>query len=85
MLERLLAEIRAGGTLETGELASRLGTTPELLNAMLEYLQRAGVIQPFRTCEDTCGGCSLKATCHTSPADDSSSRAPRLLTFTESI
>ena len=41
MLEQLLKEIRAGGTLETGKLAARLGTTPQLIEAMLEHLQRA--------------------------------------------
>jgi DNA-binding IscR family transcriptional regulator len=63
MLEKLLTEIRSGGTFETGSLAARLGTTPELVEAMLAHLQRAGYIQPYRTCGDACGGCSLKSAC----------------------
>ena len=84
MLEKLLAEIRSGGTFETGELASRLGTTPELLNAMLEHLQRIGKIQPYRTCGDACGGCNLQTSCKTPHADQPPGHALRLLTLTES-
>jgi hypothetical protein len=84
MLEKLLAEIRSGGTFETGELASRLGTTPEMLNAMLGHLQRSGFIQPYRTCGDTCGSCSLQESCHTLQADQPPDHTLRLLTLTES-
>ncbi|MFH1524142.1 MAG: FeoC-like transcriptional regulator [Chloroflexota bacterium] len=65
MLEKILSEIRLGGTFETGVLAARLGTTPELVEAMLEHLQRAGYIQPYTSCGDGCGGCSLKGACKT--------------------
>jgi hypothetical protein len=80
MLEKLLAEISSGGTFETGELAARLGTTPELLVAMLEHLQRSGYIQPLQTCNDACGGCSLSKTCGPPRSDDSKGNAPRLFT-----
>jgi hypothetical protein len=63
MLEQLVREIRAGGTLETGELAIRLGTTPQLIEAMLEYLERSGLILAYTSCNDGCHGCSLKDTC----------------------
>lgn len=71
MLEKLLAEIRSGGTFETGVLAARLGTTPALVEAMLEHLQRSGYLRPYpagergtgETCGDACGGCSLKSAC----------------------
>jgi len=63
MLEKLLAELRAGGTFETGELAVRLGTSPELLGAMLEHLQRSGHIRSFDTCSDACAECGLGRTC----------------------
>jgi hypothetical protein len=71
MLEKLLSEIRSGGTFETGSLAARMGTTPELVEAMLEHLQRAGYIQLFRTCEDACGGCNLHGECGRPQMDDS--------------
>jgi hypothetical protein len=80
MLEKLLAEIRSGGTFETGELAARLGTTPELLTAMLEHLQRLGVIQPFITCNDTCAGCDLSNSCRQPQSDNSSRNALHLFT-----
>ena len=65
MLERLLYEIRSGGSLETHALAIRLGTSPAMVQAMLEHLQRLGYIQPYgETCADGCGGCSLSLGCH---------------------
>lgn len=63
MLEKLVEEIRAGGTLETGALAARFGTTPQLVEAMLEHLQRTGLIQSYAGCSDGCQGCSLQDTC----------------------
>ena len=63
MLEELLKEIRAGGTLETSVLAARLGTSPQLIEAMLEHLQRAGLIQPYVNCGEGCQGCSLRDSC----------------------
>jgi len=63
MLEKILSEIRSGGTFEVHELAARLGTTPELLEAMLEHLQREGLIQPYQACGDACVGCSLQNEC----------------------
>ena len=71
MLEKLLSEIRSGGTLEVGVLAARLQTTPQMVEALLEHLQRAGYIRPYQTCGDGCGGCSLKSEC--SPAQHSDS------------
>ncbi len=67
MLEKLLAEIRSGGTFETGVLAAKLGTTPALVEAMLDHLQRAGQLHPYETCGDACGGCSLKKECKAHP------------------
>lgn len=63
MLEQLVNEIRAGGTLETGALAARLGTTPQLVEAMLGHLQRSGLIQAYVSCNDGCQGCSLQDAC----------------------
>jgi hypothetical protein len=63
MLEKLVNEIRAGGTLETRDLAARLRTTPQLVEAMLEHLQRSGLIQAYISCNDGCLGCSLQDAC----------------------
>jgi len=63
MLELLVKEIRAGGNLETGALATRLGTTPQLIEAMLGHLQRSGLIQTYVSCSDGCRGCSLQDAC----------------------
>jgi hypothetical protein len=67
MLEQLVNEIRAGGTLETGALAARLGTTPQLVEAMLEHLQRSGLIQTYVSCSDGCLGCNLQDACRKTP------------------
>ena len=67
MLEQLIKEIRAGGTLEVGSLAARLNTSPQIVEAMLEHLQRSGLISAYVNCEDGCQGCSLKGGCSTKP------------------
>ena len=63
MLEQLLKEIRAGGTLETGKLAARLGVSPRLIEAMLDHLQRSGLIESYVKCGDGCQGCGLREAC----------------------
>ncbi len=67
MLKQLINEIRAGGTLETRALAARLGTTPQLVEAMLEHLQRSGLIQAYSACSDGCQGCNLQDACRKTP------------------
>lgn len=68
MLERLMNEIRHGGTLETNLLAARLATTPQLVSAMLEHLQRLNLIGSYTDCASGCGGCSLQDACSERPA-----------------
>lgn len=63
MLEQLIKEIREGGTLEVQTLAARFGTTPQLIEAMLEHLQRSGLIQAYVSCSDSCQGCNLQEAC----------------------
>lgn len=74
MLEKLLSEIRTGGTLEVNTLATRLQTSPQLVQAMLEHLQRAGYIRDYSSCETGCSGCALSEDCARPPDD----RSPRL-------
>lgn len=63
MLEQLVKEIQNGGSLETHRLAARLGITPQLVEAMLEHLQRLGLIQDFADCVGGCQGCGLRDAC----------------------
>ena len=63
MLEQLMVEIRAGGTLEASTLAARLKTSPQMVEAMLEHLRRAGFLRAYETCGDGCAGCGLKQSC----------------------
>ncbi len=67
MLKQLIKEIRAGGTLEVGAFAARLGTTPQLVEAMLEHLQRSGLIEAYASCNDGCLGCNLQDACEKTP------------------
>jgi Mn-dependent DtxR family transcriptional regulator len=63
MLEKLVKEIRNGGSLEINSLASRLGTSPQLVEAMLEHLQRSGLIRDYANCGVGCQGCGLQNSC----------------------
>ncbi len=63
MLEKLIREIREGGTLETAKLAQELGTTPAMIEAMLDHLRQMGFIKAYETCSDGCSGCSLSTMC----------------------
>jgi Mn-dependent DtxR family transcriptional regulator len=63
MLEKLLVEIRRGGTLEIGKLSKKLGTTPQMVEVMLEHLQRTGHIHPYQGCQDTCRACGESVSC----------------------
>jgi hypothetical protein len=66
MLERLLAEIRQGGTLPSQILASRLNISRELVEMMLEDLARRGLLSQLNTeCSSTCGGCPVTDFCAT--------------------
>ena len=67
MLEQLMHEIRAGGTLETKSLALRLGISVQMVQAMLEHLERSGQITAYTACDDGCQGCSLKSACSVAP------------------
>ena len=63
MLEKLLAEIESGGTLETRALAHKLGTSPQMVSAMLELLERRGRLSLYQNCESACAGCELAGAC----------------------
>lgn len=64
MLEQLLKEIRAGGALDAAQLATRLNTSTELVHAMLEHLQRIGLLSDASACAGSgCQGCSLSGSC----------------------
>lgn len=64
MLEKLMAEIRSGGTLQPASLAVKLNTRVELVEMMLEDLERRGLlVQVNTTCDEPCGGCPLVGDC----------------------
>ncbi len=64
MLENLLDEIRAGGTLQPAALAAKLNISVGLVEMMLEDLERRGLIVQVNTnCGEPCGGCPLVGEC----------------------
>lgn len=82
MLQALLAEIRGGGAFDLGGLASRLGTTSEMVAAALDHLQRTGHLRGYRLCDDGCQGCGLGEVCRSSPGQDPARRTPQLFVWT---
>jgi predicted ArsR family transcriptional regulator len=67
MLEQLLEEIRRGGTLETGALAKKMGIPPQMVEVLLEHLQRTGHVSPYQGCSGACQACGEHASCKTAP------------------
>ncbi len=64
MLEKLLDEIRSGGTLQPAALAARLNISVGLVEMMLEDLKRRGLLtQVNASCSEPCGGCPLVGEC----------------------
>lgn len=64
MLEELIREIQSGRTVQPAELASRLHTTPVMVQMMLEYLERMGKLAPLQTdCAAFCGECAAANMC----------------------
>jgi DNA-binding IscR family transcriptional regulator len=64
MLTRLLALIREGNLHTPSEFAEALGTSPELVRAMLADLERKGLLAtPASTCSGGCSHCKHGAGC----------------------
>ncbi|KAF0110232.1 MAG: Uncharacterized protein FD147_1781 [Chloroflexi bacterium] len=69
MLEKLLTEIKNGGTTSPSVLATRLSTSPEMIQAMLDTLEEHGYLQsvdPGCSNEKPCDSCSLSNMCSSS-------------------
>ena len=69
MLERLLDRVEAGGTMEVGALAAELGTSPAMIEAMLDHLERRGSVQRCVSPASVCAACGLGASCDIKPED----------------
>jgi DNA-binding Lrp family transcriptional regulator len=64
MLDRLLDLLRSGGTRRVAELARELGTTPELVEMMLEDLCRKGYLKRVGgDCSGKCAACPMAGLC----------------------
>ena len=71
MINTILMELNAGKIYITEKLAKKLNITPELLEAILLYLQDSGEIKSTKYLdnEDHCQGCNKK--CQYKPVDSS--------------
>jgi hypothetical protein len=64
LLERLLALLRRGGVRSLAEVAAELGTSPALVEAMLEDLSWRGYLRPVEAqCARECAGCAQSCRC----------------------
>lgn len=64
MLTRLLNLLREGGTRCLSDLARELGTTPELIETMLEDLGRMGYVKRVDGhCSQACSSCPMSDLC----------------------
>ena len=63
-MNRLLELLRAGGTHLVVDLARELETTPALVEAMLDDLERMGYLKRLGgECGEGCSECSLAGSC----------------------
>lgn len=83
MLNRLLSLLEEGGTRRVSDLAEELGTTPELVEIMLEDLTRMGYVKPVTSgCSAKCAACPMADACAAgAPSGDSG--AGRVWVLTE--
>ncbi len=64
LLERLLALVREGGVRSIEEVAQELGSSPVLVEAMLEDLARRGYLHRVEAqCARQCAGCAQAGRC----------------------
>jgi hypothetical protein len=63
MLSQLLNEIAKGNALDIDGLAVRLNTSPRMIQALLEHLERNGALTQYHICNEGCSGCGMAAHC----------------------
>jgi hypothetical protein len=63
MLEELLRLIKEGGSFDTGVLAKKLDTTPEMVQAMIDHLRRSGLLRNYDPGYISCEHCALSGMC----------------------
>jgi len=69
MLDRLVSILKTNGPHTVHELAEKLGTTPALVQMMLDDLARRGYLRRVNeSCDSKCAGCSLRIGCVLNPA-----------------
>lgn len=71
MLGKILQLIEQNGTISPAVIASQLGTSPQLVEMMLEDLERRGylrsILQPDACADSSCSGCPASGGCGVKP------------------
>jgi hypothetical protein len=71
MLEKLLSLINDHGVISPVALSSQLGTSPRMVEVMLEDLQRMGYLdsveEPEACASGACHGCAVAGSCAVRP------------------
>jgi ribosomal protein S8 len=66
LLDKLITEIKNGNTTSAADLARKLDTSPAMVEAMLDTLERHGYVRTFSNLcqrENACESCSLSGIC----------------------
>ncbi len=68
MLDKLMAQLKRGGTVTVDEMARELDTTPEVVTGMIDHMTRTGQLRPMKmSCDLACNQCLLARDCHKPP------------------
>lgn len=74
MLEKLLDLLKAQENLTIPMIASRIGTSPAMVEIMLEHLLQRGLLQVHimvNCAQASCGSCGLSRGCHSNTIPES--------------
>ena len=63
MLEKLLTLLQDSQTYSLSHLAHALDTSPEMIETMLQALERMGYVRQVTGCDSSCQGCTMKTSC----------------------
>jgi Mn-dependent DtxR family transcriptional regulator len=63
VLKRLLSTIAAGRIANTAELAAAMDASPAMVEALVDELERRGLLQRAGDCGSVCTGCPTELAC----------------------
>lgn len=64
MFDKLIARLKQGNTVTIDQLARELGTSPEVVNGMIDHMTRHGWLRSLSaSCDSTCSACVFARDC----------------------